>query len=214
MSETKKTDDLPEEVAKVIKNSKLTDQEQLFCLVYVKCFNPRKAYQRAFDMPSSKDAERLGRNLLNRKDIQAQIKELKKMRFTKVFVDEEDVLQKHIDIAFADITDIVEFGYSGSEANPNMVRLKDSANVDGTVVAEIRFSKTTTDIRMVDKQKSLDWLSTHYGQMDAEKKAKLEKLRAETAALAGRDQTDGGIVLIPAVLPTGGKANGKPKAVK
>ena len=188
----------PAEVNSVVDNEKLTDQEQLFCLVYVKCFNVRKAYQKAFDEPDEKAAEKKGRNVLNRKEVQAEVKRLKKLRFAKLFVDEEDVLQRHVDIAFADITDFVEFKGDPNSDIPNQLLLKDSATVDGSVVQEIRGSKTSFSIRMVDKQKSLDWLSQHYGQLDAEKRERIEKLRLENQQMKD-DGRDTGIIMIPAI---------------
>lgn len=182
----------PAEVSDVIENDKLTDEEQLFCVVYVKCFNVRKAYQTAFGEENEQVAERCGRNVLKRKEVQAEVKRLKKLRFAKAFVDEEDVLQKHIDIAFADITDFVVF-------DGDQIALRNSDNVDGTVVSEIRFGKTGTTVRMVDKQKSLEWLSQHYGQMDEERKARVAKLQEEVKLLKDRDDYETGVVMIPAV---------------
>lgn len=200
--------DVPPEVKTIVDNDKLTDQEQLFCLLYVKCFNAQKAYTKAFGCQNVSEANRLGGNLMKRKAIASEIKRLKKERFTKMFIDEDDVLQKHIDIAHADITDIIEFGTD--EEKNNFMRLRDSNIVDGSTIAEVRFSKNgNIDIRMVDKQKSLCWLSDHFGQLDEEKKARLEKLRAEVSAMTDKGDGESGVIVIPAVLPTKEKKNGK-----
>jgi phage terminase small subunit len=87
-------------------------------------------------------------------------------------------------IAFADITDYVEFkgktvpmvhnGVAVTMENPktgecvpvtrtvNVVRLKDSAHVDGQLINEISEGREGSKIKLADRQKSLDFLARYF----------------------------------------------------
>ena len=51
-----------------------------------------------------------GPRLLGNVRIKQQIEKLKVERMAGIYLDGKDILQKYIDIAFADISDFVEFG--------------------------------------------------------------------------------------------------------
>lgn len=92
-----------------MENLELTDKQRLFCLHYVRCFNATKAYQKAYGC-SYDTAASIGYRLLENDGVRDEIMRLKQSRLNRELLDEHDIFQKYMDIAFADITDYVEFG--------------------------------------------------------------------------------------------------------
>ncbi|OUP00289.1 hypothetical protein B5F37_11635 [Drancourtella sp. An210] len=170
----------------------LNDKQWLFCLLYVKCFNATKAYQKAYGC-KYETAMTNGAALLRKTQIREAIEKLKESRMSKEFFDEEDLFQKYLDIAYADITDYVEFGVGKVEVvtkkgekimiKDNYVELKDSKDVDGTLITEIRQGRTGVSVKLADKMKALQWLSEHYGYATEEQKQRVENLKKKTEKL-------------------------------
>lgn len=181
-----------DEVKQVIQNTDLTDKQQLFCIYYIRCFNATKAYQKAYGCGYT-TAVTNGPALLGNTRIKEEILRLKQERLNREFLSEPDIFQKYMDIAFADITDFVEFG-SGTFTDPetdeevpySYVNLKDSKNVDGTLISEVSKGKDGAKIKLADRMKALQWLTDH---MDLA----TEKQRAEIALLKAKVQTDDGV---------------------
>ena len=159
---------IAEDIEQVIGNPDLTDKQRLFCLHYVRCFNATKAYQKAFDVDYA-TANAHGYELLSKVVISKEIQRLKQNRLNREMLDEHDIFQKYMDIAFADITDYVTFGTrevqymdkKGQEhtAQVPFVDLKESCGVDGTLVREVKQGKDGTSIKLEDRMKALDWLA-------------------------------------------------------
>lgn len=178
-----------DEVKQVIQNTDLTDKQQLFCIYYIRCFNATKAYQKAYGVDYA-TASSIGYRLLGNAGVKEEINRLKQNRLNREFLSEPDIFQKYMDIAFADITDFVEFG-SGTFTDPetdeevsySFVNLKDSKNVDGTLISEVSKGKDGAKIKLADRMKALQWLTGH---MDLA----TEKQRAEIALLKAKSQGD------------------------
>lgn len=170
------------EVESVIENSDLTDKQRLFCIYYTRCFNATKAYQKAYgvDYPTAvANAYRMMEN----DGIKKEIIRLKQNRFNRELLAESDIFQKYMDIAFSDITDYVKFGtekvpvmtmYGPAQVKDpetgekktlmetvNVIHFKDSTEVDGTIVAEVKHGKNGSSIKLADRMKALQWLSDH-----------------------------------------------------
>lgn len=158
-------------------NSELTDQQMLFCIYYIKSFNAVKAYQKAYGC-SYTSASRSACRLFNDPQIEDEIKKLKRDRLRRELLGAEDIVQKYIDIAFADMTDYVEF------VGDNLL-FKSSDSVDGTLISEISAGR----IKLLDRMKALDWLVEHMDILTSEQKAKLELLKAQSDKLAREDGT-------------------------
>lgn len=189
-----------EEVDKVMKNDELTDKQRLFCIYYVKCFNATKAYQKAYEC-SYETAMANGYKMLRNTQIKSEIHNLKQTRLNREFLTEEDIFQKYIDIAFADITDFLEFTteevpvmsmygpvkVENSETGQkeilkersNVVRFKDSTKVDGTIISEIKQGRDGASIKLADRMKALQWLSDHMDLATEEQKARIGVLKAK-----------------------------------
>lgn len=197
---TTKKEAIAEAVEQVTENIELTDKQRLFCILYVKCFNATKAYQKAYGVDYNTAAS-IGYRLLENDGVKKEIKRLKKNRLNREMLDESDIFQKYMDIAFADITDYVEFGretvpvmgaFGPVEVKDdkgkktklmqevNVVRFRTSENVDGTLIAEVKQGKDGASIKLPDKLKALDWLSKHMDMATEEQKARIAALRAKT----------------------------------
>lgn len=191
---------IAEAVEQVMENADLTDKQRLFCVLYVKCFNATKAYQKAYGC-SYETALTNGSALLRNTRIKNEILRLKQNRLNREMLDEADIFQKYMDIAFADITDYVEFGREtvpvmgafgpvmvkddkGKKTKlmqeVNVVRFRESKAVDGTLISEVKQGKDGASIKLPDKLKALDWLAQHMDMATEEQKARIDALRAKT----------------------------------
>lgn len=178
-------------VKNVTKNEKLTDKQQLFCIYYLKYFNATKAYQKAYGCDYL-TANANGPRLLANASIKQQIEKLKSERMEGIYLDGKDILQKYIDIAFADITDYASFGQEevvvdiDDEGEPikrkiNVVKLKDSDEIDGTIVTEVSKGRDGVKIKLADKMKALEKLEKYFDILPDNHKRRLEeeKLKLE-----------------------------------
>lgn len=167
----------------------LTEKWRLFILYYARTFNGVKSYQKAFPGSSYETAATESCKALKRPEIKNAIMELKRQRCAKAFLEADDIFQKYMDIAFADMTDFAEF-------NGYQVYLKSSNDVDGTLITEVAEGKDGVKIKLADRMKALQWLTDHMDMATAEQKAKIENLQASTAKLKGeepdsKDEDDG-----------------------
>lgn len=164
-----------DEVKQVIQNTDLTDKQQLFCIHYIRCFNATKAYQKAYGCGYT-TAVTNGPALLGNTRIKEEILQLKQDRLNREFLNESDIFQKYMDIAFADINDFVDI-------SAGFVTAKDG--IDGTIVSEVSNMQSGVKIKLADRMKALQWLTDH---MDLA----TEKQKAEIALLKAKVQTDDG----------------------
>nr|DAZ44744.1 MAG TPA: Terminase small subunit [Caudoviricetes sp.] len=188
------------EVEAVIQNPDLSDKQRLFCIYYIRCFNATKAYQKAYGCDYITAAQNGSRMLKNAK-VKAEIQRLKQDRLNREFLDEHDIFQKYMDIAFADMTDYVEFGREKVQVmgafgpieveNPktgkkeplmkevNTVRFRESTDVDGTIIAEVKQGRDGATIKLADRMKALEWLTQHMNMATEEQKARIDVMRSK-----------------------------------
>lgn len=201
-SEKKKVQRVKHDVASVTENPELTDKQRLFCLYYVRYFNATKAYQKAYEC-SYNTAMVEGFNTLRNPKIQNEIQTLKQSRLNRELLDEHDIFQKYMDIAFADITDFVQFGQeeeyvigqfglvqvedpvTGKKAplkqKVNTVRFRESDSIDGTLITEVKNGKNGASIKLADRMKALEWLAEHMDIATEEQKARIAVLKMKSA---------------------------------
>lgn len=189
-----KKEPVAHEVEAVIQNTDLTDKQQLFCIYYIRCFNATKAYQKAYKCDYA-TAVVAGPRLLGNVRIKKEIFQLKQERLNREFLSESDIFQKYMDIAFADVTDFVEFGNEDVDVildtgerktiTVSHVNIKNDADVDGTIISEVSKGKDGVKVKLADRMKALQWLADH---MDLA----TEKQKAEIALLKAKVQTDDG----------------------
>lgn len=191
---------IAEAVDQVIDNPDLTDKQRLFCLHYVRCFNATKAYQKAYEC-SYETAMVRGSEILRNVKIKEEIRRLKQNRLNREMLDESDIFQKYMDIAFSDITDYVTFGqeevpvmamYGPVEIKDeetgkkvpltkriNVVKFKESSEVDGTLITEVKQGRDGASIKLADRMKALDWLAEHMDMATEEQRAKIEVMKSK-----------------------------------
>jgi phage terminase small subunit len=194
-------------------NPDLTDKQRLFCLHYIKSFNAVKAYQKAYGVGYNTAAVN-GYRLLDNARIKAEIQRLKQNRLNREMLDESDIFQKYMDIAFADITDFLEFGReevpvmtafgplvvkddeTGEKTEVtkvvNSVRFREHSEVDGTLISEVKQGRDGASIKLPDRMKALDWLTEHMDFASPEQRERLKLLEAQRKAVE-RDNFDNAI---------------------
>lgn len=190
-----KKEAVAEDVKQVVENDQLTDQQRLFCLYQSRMFNYTKAYLKAYPGCSYASAAVLGSRLMKNPVIRKEIEQLKQNRLNREMLDESDIFQKYMDIAFADMTDYAEFGNetyqdpdTGKELKYSFVHLKDSGVVDGTLISEVSKGKDGAKIKLLDKMKAMQWLTDHMNMATEEQKARIEQMKAKTEQIRGADQ--------------------------
>lgn len=212
----KKKKAVAEEVMQVIENPDLTDKQRLFCIRYVRCFNATKSYQKAYGS-SYETAMVEGCKLLRNPKVRDEITRLKQNRMNREMLDEHDIFQKYMDIAFSDITDYVDFGReevqvmgafgpvqvddpNGDGKIPlmktiNSVRFHESDAVDGTLITEVKQGKDGASIKLADRMKALEWIADHMELATPEQRARIDHIKAQTGKImrdnAGGDNDDG-----------------------
>lgn len=122
--------------------------------------------------------------LLSHKKVRQEIDRLCELKKDIIMLRESDIVDMHMRIAFADITDFVEFALLDepvlSKGEPvmyendrgetvaltkkvNRVVLKNSQNVDGMLIREVCDSTAGARIKLEDRMKSLEFLECYFG---------------------------------------------------
>jgi phage terminase small subunit len=168
----------------VEENEKLTAQQKDFCVYYMRNRNATQAYLKAYGCAYT-TANTNGPALLVKTHIKEEVRRLREIKNAALGdLCGADVVELHMRIAFADITDFVEFENvrrpllvnggpvmvpdpdGGKDkalaANVNEVRLKNSVMVDGNVVMEVSQGRDGAKIRLANRQHSLDFLVKYF----------------------------------------------------
>ena len=196
-------------VDQVLENSELTDKQRLFCCLYIRCFNATKAYQKAYGC-SYETAMVEGSKCLRNPKIRDEVRKLKQHRLNREMLDESDIFQKYMDIAFADITDFVSFGQEevpvigafgpvqvtdpetgetvALKKQVNVVRFREYTEVDGTLIAEVKQGRDGASIKLPDRMKALQWLADHMDLATEEQRSRIAQMKAQTDKLTGNNQ--------------------------
>lgn len=167
-----------------IKNDDLNDRQRLFITYYVKCWNATKAYHKAYDCAYS-TALSNGPQLLRNARIREEVIRLRDSLTADALLDRRMLIQKWMDIAFADITDYVDFKTeeiqvtdeqgNAIEYKTSIVNLNDSKKVDGTLITEVKKGKDGITIKLADKMKALEFLSKHMDLLNEDDKKHLQE---------------------------------------
>lgn len=192
-----------EAVEQVSENAGLSDKQRLFCLLYTRCFNATKAYQKAYEC-SYETAMVNGSDLLRNTKVKEEILRLKQNRLNREMLDESDVFQWYLDIARADIKDYVEFGNEEIEVEDkngdvhtikvSNVNIKNDSEVDGILVSEISKGKDGIKVKLPDKLKAMEWIAAHMDLATEKQRAEIEQMKANTDRLkrdSSEDEEDG-----------------------
>lgn len=167
------------------KENELTEKQRLFCFCYVKNFNATTA---AINAGYSKDTARvIGYENLTKPYIREEIERLKNIKRQSIMINEDDIVERYMQIAFADMTDFAEFGTKevldldsngrqrvDDKGNPvyrkyDFIDFKNHDQVDGGLICEISVGKSGMKVKLEDRQKALDWLSNYFNMDPASK---------------------------------------------
>lgn len=203
-----------DEVESVLQNTELTEKQRLFCLYFTKYFNATKAYKKAYQCDEYTARVNASRMLTNA-NIKKELEILKKEKLNQVYLTQADIFQKYMDIAFADMGDYVTFGkkkvpqwtrVDGQDIpviDPktgqqkvieySYVDLKESSDVDTSIIAEVSEGKNGIKIKRADQMKALEWLAAHMDMATPEQKARIELLQAQKEKLTADNTDDTGI---------------------
>jgi phage terminase small subunit len=166
---------------------------------------------------SAKSARYMGYELLTKPYIKAAVRKYNEEVTAEIGLNVSRILAEHMKIAFADITEFVEFGNTeetimteeGPALDPetgepmtykrNFVSFRNSDEIDGTLIHEVKQGKDGVSVKLHDKMKSLDVLAkymdllpdTHKRMVDAEKmKLDRERLELDRQKAAGEGDLD------------------------
>jgi phage terminase small subunit len=189
--EEKLSQNMERSIDRMLINDQLNEKQKLFCIYYIKCFNATKAYRKAYGCDYI-SAMTNGSRLLGNDKIRAEIERLKADKLKGAMLSPQDILQKYIDAAMADITDYMKFGHEkipmtnkdGSpkldkDGNPryyvnNYVVLNNSDEVDASLITEVKEGKDGVSIKLLDKKWALDFLAKYKSLLDAPTQQKLD----------------------------------------
>jgi len=169
----------------ILDDEELSEKERLFCLYFVKYFNGTQAALKAGYTKESAHVQ--ASRLLRRERVSSYIKELKGELVENVFVEAMDVLKEYIKIAFADITNYLNFGQrevtvedeDGNEVTRivNFVDLYEADMVDGSIITEVKQGRDGISVKLADKMKALDKLSQYFDLVPDNFKRQIEEER-------------------------------------
>ncbi len=158
-----------------LQNEELTPEQRLFCIYYIRTFNATQSYQKAYGCAYN-SAMVNGPRLLSNTRVKNEVDRLKEIKRQQIILETDDIVELQMRIAFADIGDYVTFGNNGT----NWVNIASSKNVDTQIIQEVKEGQSGVSIKLADRQKAIDWLTTHFmmNPMD-EHRTEFDKKRLE-----------------------------------
>lgn len=148
--------------------AKTATKRELFCLYYVKYRNQVKAYQMAYKC-SYETACSNASTLVKNSEIKDRINELLSELRENIDFSIKDIAQKQIDIANADIKDFVKI-------QDGVVLMKDLEQIDGTLIKEIKNTKSGVQLKLKDSQKAMEWLSKHQDMVTPKRAEEMNRI--------------------------------------
>jgi phage terminase small subunit len=178
-TEKRKTEPVDKKIIEsVMQNDELTEKRKLFCLYWINNRNATQAYLKAYG-GQYETASVEGYKLLRNPKVKEEIDKLRQLKAESIMLSPDDVLERYMRIAFADMTDFMSFGsydvplMSDGEVvkdgdgnivmtKENGIVFKESKVVDGGLICEISSNRQGTKIKLEDRQKALDFLAKYF----------------------------------------------------
>ncbi len=155
-----------------MENKELTEQERLFCLYYINSYNATMSYKKAYKC-DYETANKIAYRLLVKVGIKNEIERLKEIKRQQVIIEEIDIVELQMRIAFSNIGDVVDI------KNNNM-SVKPFEEIDTQMIREVKSTKDGIGIKMEDRQKAFNWLTKYFLMHPDDKyKAEFDRKRAE-----------------------------------
>lgn len=175
-----------EEYEPVVESENLTDKQRLFCIYYIKYFNATKAYQKAYECDYV-SAMTNGSRLLRNDKVSDEIDRMRNETLSEKKLSADEVLQRYIDIAFADIGDYVEVDEGGF-----MVKVKPLDHMDTSIIGELSNTENGIKLKLADQMKAMDMLAKYTDLLSDNDKKRLqeEKLKTEIAKVKAETKNE------------------------
>lgn len=195
-----------------IENEELTEKQKLFCLFYVNNKNAAQAVIKAgYEVANAQRAAEIGYQLLQNYPVRQEVERLKALKRQSIMLTDGDIVERYMRIAFADMTDFVEFGieyvpvldkngimqidnYGNIKCVPrNYINFKNHDQVDGGLICEIKMGRQGMSLKLEDRQKALDWLSDYFNMNPMNKHRQWydqEKLKLNREEINHRKEND------------------------
>lgn len=176
------TEEEIDELHKILNESGLNERQKLFILYYLQSFNSTWA---CIQVGYSKTSAHVrGNELLNDDKVSSTINKITALMHKQVYVKATDIVNEYVKIAFADITEFVNF-------NKKKVELKSSDQVDGRLIVEVKQGRDGTTIKLADKMKALERLEKIF-EILPDKRLILDREKFEwTKKMASKGEKDG-----------------------
>jgi PBSX family phage terminase large subunit len=192
-------------------NENLTHEQRLFCIYYSKSFNAVQSYMKAYNT-SYENACGHAHELWKKVEVKKEVERLNELKRQQIIVSASDLVDKHMRIAFANITDYLYFGReeitvmnafgpvkdeNGDEVTKevNYVKFRESSNMDTELIQEVKQGRDGVSIKMYDAQKSMDWLEKFFLMNPMDKhKMEYDRLKMELEYKKMEpEETNGGV---------------------
>lgn len=182
---TTEKEDLTQKTREFIKSAAerygLSEKEELFCYHFFRTKNATQAALRAgYGSHYSYNA---AYHILQKDNVREFMKELQTHACEELFVSTIDILRMWAKIAFADMTDYVSVSGAG-------VTLRNSSTVDGQVITEVKEGRDGVTVKLADKMKALDRLSSYLKVLPGDKAQEVKLRILEKAADSNGDDDE------------------------
>lgn len=157
---------------KTMENEALTEKERLFCLYYINSYSATMSYKKAYKC-SYETAHKNAYKTMAKYGIKKEIERLKEIKRQQVMIEDIDIVELQMRIAFSNIGDAVDI------ENNNMT-VKSFEEIDTQMIREVKSTKDGIGIKMEDRQKAINWLTKYFLMHPDDKyKAEFDRKRAE-----------------------------------
>lgn len=154
-------------VESIADNDELTEQQKLFCIYFTDNPNATRAYQKAFKA-NRLTAQVNGCRLLTNTKVKTEIDRLRQIKYDAIMFKADDIVERQMRIAFADMSDYIDISVckamtkTGKIVKYNDLLIKESTELDGAVISEVKTTKDGVSIKLKDSQKAFDWLTKYF----------------------------------------------------
>lgn len=138
-----------ETIQDLLEQADIPDRWKVFVMYYLHSYNIAYAAEKAgYSNPRNCTA---GFRALQDSRVKDLISQIKRIMHAEIYITGHDIINEYVKIAFADITEYVEF-------DGHNVQLRDSSQLDGRLITEVKSGRDGVSIKLADKLKALDRL--------------------------------------------------------
>jgi phage terminase small subunit len=143
-------------------NDELTDREKDFCAAFVHAPSAAQAAMKTGRYSTYGAARTAAWEMMKKPAVIAEIKRLKSLKRAAMLADGDDVIELLQRIVYADMSQFADF-------KGQNVKLKDSKNIDGTIVTEVKRGKGGVSVKLADKLKAVELYYKITGELPLDK---------------------------------------------